>query len=136
MAKKKYSDSERLEAQAKAKSKWYYKTKSDRAKKKAELIQSFSYAQHAPLMPVGDFFKMVTGYTPLKFQIEILELLVKPEHVPMTFIHCCRGASKTLLASVAVAYIATEYARWLEQEGKPRNFDILIVAGRASLSIT
>jgi len=127
------TEQERLEAQAKAKSKWYYKSKSDRAKKKAELIQSFSYAQQAPLMPVGDFFKIVTGYTPLKFQIEILELLVKPEHVPMTFIHCCRGASKTLLASVAVAYIATEYARWLEQEGKPRNFDILIVAGQERL---
>jgi len=130
MVHKKYaSEAEREQAKADAKRKYYYKTK----KTKIPLEQQQRDIAPSPLMDVTEYFSELTKFPCADFQRTMLKKISNPEpHKPL-IIHCGRGSSKSLQASVSCLWIADEYASYLSEHGQGRNFQILFVSPQDTL---
>ena len=135
LAKKKYSDSERLEAQAKAKSKWYHKTKEQRKQKLYEEEAKFPVKEHPTLMPYTDFFRLVMHKDPMPHQIKMMELMCSIKHQDTVVIHAGRASAKSSTSSCACLYWALEINSYLAHIGQPRNLTIIYASPQDSLKI-
>jgi len=128
VAKKKYTEEELAQRQKDQKMKYYHKTKDQRAKKKLELSQSFQEQPHPNLMPVDEFFTLVTGLTPEPFQVEILKRLTALKPLKPLHLSVGRSGSKSMLLSIACMWIAVEYADYEEYHGRGMNRSIVFVS--------
>jgi hypothetical protein len=76
------------------------------------------------MIPIVEYFKMVTKFTPTQEQVEVLEALVDVESKNLCL--CCgRGFSKTMLCALASLWFADQYS---DSIGRP--LEILLVSGQ------
>ena len=74
-----------------------------------------------------DYFKRMTGLTPIESQIDILRCLEDPS-IKSTAITAGRGYSKTLLASIASLWYSDVYSSFIKQP-----IDVLLISSQATI---
>ena len=127
MAKKKYSDSERVQKVKESKQRYYNRTKDLKPERQLRVFPP------EPLMSHAEYFKAITKKEPMSHQLDIMKYICNLNHQKPVFICSGRNSAKTYTAAVAILEIADNQMSYLSEQGQGRDFEIVILCTQTKM---